>query len=783
MSTVTVVGCGHWANGGACCYRGVVGDTVDAVSGGTMAPVARRRMLVISMLGLVALSGTLFGGRSGGITGHAAGGDDDPGGCGGELDDGTALDVTAPVSRDQALAVTGNPLAGLKPDLVNADVAATFLSGTTYYVDATAGNDDNVGTRTGAPWQSIDRVNRASLSPGDTVRFKRGGVWREQLVAQSGSSGRPITYRDYGDGDKPLLLGSIDKSATSDWTANGPGLWASGGATATTTGSNLVPNPSFTSGATSWGVYANSGAGAGATGALETTRYDTSPASYTVSCSAGSTTNSDIQLYSGNFSVRKGTYYKLTFRARSSGGSGKVVSGIKHVVARLTQGASPWGDYTAELSAADIKIGAIWTTYTVYFRANASAADARLTFFLGTALSAGQTFSVDSLSLLALTSASLPEKDVGNIILNGTNVGVKKFTAVTSASPSNDFSYDASTWTLLMASVLNPARRSSSIEVALNRDIISENNAHHVVYLNLDLRYGGAMGIGGENVANVVVRDCDFRFIGGSEQADMPGVRYGNGIQFWGNARDIVVVGCTFGEMYDTAMTNQFTSSTVDVLESNIVYVNNLVWNAEYCFEYFARRPGTTGGTDHISFLNNTCLSSGGGWSHAQRPDPSGRDLTFWNSDGDVTDFYVANNIFVGAVQASVYVRDTTLWLGALHSDHNLYAPAASATVLAYEVADHIDHQTLSQYAALIGGDAHSLNVDPQHVSSGDWDALLSQVAAGQTTTSPAVDAGSSLAADLCWNDDRGRRCLSSLSTRSDGVDDTGTVDLGFHVP
>jgi hypothetical protein len=60
----------------------------------------------------------------------------------------------------------------------------------------------------------------------------------------------------------------------------------------------------------------------------------------------------------------------------------------------------------------------------------------------------------NKLSLLALTSASLPEKDVGNIILNGTDVGVKKFTAVTSASPSNDYFYDASTWTLLVASVL-----------------------------------------------------------------------------------------------------------------------------------------------------------------------------------------------------------------------------------------------------------------------------------------------------------------------------------------
>ena len=92
-----------------------------------MASSARRRILVISMLGLVALSGTLFGGRSGGITGHAAGGDDDPGGCGGELDDGAALEMTAPASRDQALAVTGKPLAG--PAVKTLEVYATRVVG------------------------------------------------------------------------------------------------------------------------------------------------------------------------------------------------------------------------------------------------------------------------------------------------------------------------------------------------------------------------------------------------------------------------------------------------------------------------------------------------------------------------------------------------------------------------------------------------------------------------------------------------------------------------------
>lgn len=59
---------------------------------------------------------------------------------------------------------------------------------------------------------------------------------------------------------------------------------------------------------------------------------------------------------------------------------------------------------------------------------------------------------------------------------------------------------------------------------------------------------------------------------------------------------------------------------------------------------------------------------------------------------------------------------------------------------------------------------------DPLFASGPRGDYYLSQTAAGQAVTSPAVDAGSGPATDL-----------PGLTTRTDGVPDEGVVDAGFH--
>jgi len=81
--------------------------------------------------------------------------------------------------------------------------------GAIYYVDATNGNDSNDGLSPGTAWKTIAKVNSQTLSPGDSVLFKRGEVWREQLtVPSSGNAGAPITFGAYGTGEKPEINGA-----------------------------------------------------------------------------------------------------------------------------------------------------------------------------------------------------------------------------------------------------------------------------------------------------------------------------------------------------------------------------------------------------------------------------------------------------------------------------------------------------------------------------------------------------------------------------------------------
>jgi hypothetical protein len=66
-----------------------------------------------------------------------------------------------------------------------------------YYVDtASAGGDGTTQALSGdnAAFATIAEVNGASFSAGDSVLFKRGCTWREQLtVPSSGSDGSPMS--------------------------------------------------------------------------------------------------------------------------------------------------------------------------------------------------------------------------------------------------------------------------------------------------------------------------------------------------------------------------------------------------------------------------------------------------------------------------------------------------------------------------------------------------------------------------------------------------------------
>ena len=112
-----------------------------------------------------------------------------------------------------------------------------MASGSTYYVDATGGNDSNNGLSTAAAWKTISKVNSSSFLPGDTILLKRGEIWREKLTVPSGGSvGNPITLGSYGIGAKPIIQGANDSPAITVMAAN-RGYWTIDGLDLRGTGS------------------------------------------------------------------------------------------------------------------------------------------------------------------------------------------------------------------------------------------------------------------------------------------------------------------------------------------------------------------------------------------------------------------------------------------------------------------------------------------------------------------------------------------------------------------
>jgi parallel beta-helix repeat protein len=80
----------------------------------------------------------------------------------------------------------------------------------TYYVSNT-GSDLNDGQTPATAWKTISKVNSTSFEPGNSINFKRGDTWREQLtIPSSGTADSPITFGAYGQGPQPRIAGTVN---------------------------------------------------------------------------------------------------------------------------------------------------------------------------------------------------------------------------------------------------------------------------------------------------------------------------------------------------------------------------------------------------------------------------------------------------------------------------------------------------------------------------------------------------------------------------------------------
>lgn len=516
---------------------------------------------------------------------------------------------------------------------------------TDYYI-SNSGSDSNSGTTQSQPWKTISKVNSFNFAPGDVINFEKGGIWREQLIPVSGNSSGYIKYTSYGNGEKPLLLGSVEANNSSLWRSESPNVWSFVGDVSS---SELIKS--------GWSMYAGDDASI-------TNNKSIASNGYQVTVSRSGNSSSSIQLSAACLNLEKGKTYKLSFKAKAS-------TAFKIAYIGLIKNSSPWTDYTEKHSNWSPVISENYENYNIYYTANASSSDARITIYLGKNIPADSTFYINSASF-NIVNESYVACDVGNIIFNnGETFGVKKWSEA-DLHAQNDYWYDDNTNTLKLYSSYNPNSLYKDIELALTKNIIEEANKSFVEYEGLKLSYGGAHGIGGESTHHIIVKNCDICYMGGGNQyVSGKNVRFGNGVEFFNNAHDNHVSDCNIWQIYDSGLTNQ--GYLDGNAQYNIHYEHNTIKDCEYSFEYWNR--GSTSTTKNIYFEYNTCLNAGMGWGHAQRPDKLGRHIVLWDNSAITGDIYVRNNnIGVAELACIALTDDGFKGIENLHLDNNSYS-------------------------------------------------------------------------------------------------------------
>jgi hypothetical protein len=581
-----------------------------------------------------------------------------------------------------------------------------------FHVDSGRGQDAADGLTPATAWRSLERVNRASLIPGDAVRFQRGGLWRGSLRPQSGSPQRRISYGAYGEGELPILQGSAARDAASDWEEVSPGVWA-------------TRKPAYTLGPSlldlrrsEWSLHQESGAQV----AIERGGEE-NQVRYRLTCSAAGSASNHLQLWGPLIAAELSPTVLIRLRLRCS-------VPFRPAGMQIMRRQAPWSGYRA--SAQNFcEVGEAWQTVDVILH-GASVGDLPApNLFLGGRLPAGAVFEVEPIGLWAATADREDNLavDVGNIIFDhGPVCGVKKWRLEDLKTP-GDYVYLGPSQQVLLRADGNPALRYRSIELALKEHIVSQGGIHDVTYEDLAVRYGAAHGFGGGGTARLTLRNCAVSFIGGAHQmtrADGVPVRYGNGIEFWNGGTDLLVEGCRLWEIYDAALTNQ--GSGADSRQINIVYRNNVIWNSEYSFEYW-NRPATAV-TENILFENNTCVDAGRGWAHGQRPDLNGAHLMFYSNVAKTRAFVVRNNIFCNSTE--VCLRQDNDWRAELSVDHNLWYQE-SKPIVRFLVKQYYKADELDRYRLEVGFDAHSTVAAPLFVNAAARDYRLAPESPGRT--------------------------------------------------
>ncbi len=192
---------------------------------------------------------------------------------------------------------------------------------------------------------------------------------------------------------------------------------------------------------------------------------------------------------------------------------------------------------------------------------------------------------------------------------------------------------------LLVRSPGNPATRFGGIEAVLwgGRRLLS--GRRHIVFEDLDVSQAGVHGYQEVGAADVTIRGCRFSRIGGAVWDGAARIRFGNAIEFWDGASDILIEDCVFDDIYDSGVTHQGGGTTH--VPCRLRFRRN---RFERCgmAAYECREPSRD-----VDFADNICLGAGCGFSMQGvvpprqseiHPLPMGHHVFIWRIDPGTQD-------------------------------------------------------------------------------------------------------------------------------------------------
>ncbi len=585
---------------------------------------------------------------------------------------------------------------------------------TKFYLDSEKGDDAASGTTPETAWKTIRRHAMEKMVGGDTVLFKRGGLWRESLKPKSGTPDKPIVYDAYGEGEKPILQTSTNRDEPCDWKLCGDNLWE-------TLPIEPILGKKVEADLSTWGVHQEKPAEV----RLEAATLDGRKI-YRLHVGRQGEKSSRIQLI-GPAAPEEILDGSATLRLRV-----RCTKPFKLVSLNVRHPGSPWTNYLSATNS--VPVTEDWTEQTLFLAHSSTGPKGQFVMYVGDAIPDDSVFEFE---MLELRKATFPENrqvlsvDVGNMIFDhGKRVGFKKWSVEELKEP-GDFWYDAENRRVVLRDEKNPTELFKSIELCLKRNVVDHSNLRDCVIRNLTLRYSAAHGVGGYGAERVVIEDCDIYYIGGGHlytRNNRP-TRYGNGVEWWSQASDCIVRRCRLWEIYDVAFTVQ--GNQPDLTAKNITMRDNTIWNCEQSFEYW--RTGDNAVTENIVFEHNTCVDAGFGWAHRQRPDKRGTHFLSYSVTAK-SEIILRNNIFCRAKDDSIFMY--TDWRHGAHLDHNLWFQPQDDWFLNLQGKRIFEAKDFEQYLREFGMERDSLLAEPTFVDAANRDYRLAPNSVGQKTAS-----------------------------------------------